>query len=576
MNLLLSIGKKRNLAHFTPWRLAFGGALLTALVGSGPAQARSTLALRFSTPVLAGPEIEQPVALYLHYFPGDGEAVLAARLNGDPGQVEVKAAHSALGRARSADSLVEIDYRARPLGREQVDTLQLTVVIRAGAARCAWQGSLFTTADSVASPGGTASLELAPPLQVAVELRPPLVFAGEQIRLEALVRNADTRPLGEVAWQWPQGLVIDPGQARHSWAPPLEPGGQDTVVWQARIEAQAAGPLVVRGRAGAPEVAGSPLPETALQVVAAPLVQVAPVQGAWLEVGRPGRLRCQWQNPGGDTLEIAAWRIEIPAAFARVRVVQASQGKAMVQQNAVLVQEVGRLAPGQTAQVELEATPQRAGPFNWNCAFRPAQRPDFIPASGQTALRVAETRADQPPAEVAGAPTDLELLRQAFAQAAETGLGQLPLPPGARICLEPYEKSEKNWVLDDALVGVLMRQGYQVLLVPEPGAGVLRYRLADSRVVFTPGPRGWNPFGGRQRREAYGELFLRLEGPGGRIEWMRRVLAYRADVVPAGRAGGQTASALFRSTRVEDQHKGIERGLSASIIGGLFYIFFIP
>jgi hypothetical protein len=130
-------------------------------------------------------------------------------------------------------------------------------------------------------------------------------------------------------------------------------------------------------------------------------------------------------------------------------------------------------------------------------------------------------------------------------------------------------------VLDDALVAVLMRQGYEVVLKPE-GATVLRYRLADSRVIYTPGPRGWNPFGHRQRREAYGELYLRLEGPDHRLSWIERVQAYRADLVPASQSGTQTASALFKSTRIEDRHKGLERGLSASILGGLFYIFFIP
>lgn len=564
------------MAHFTPLRFTLCGALLVALIGGEQAQARSTLAPRFAEQAIAGPDIEQSVPLYLHYFPGDGEAVLSVRITCDPGMVELKGAHSSLGRARSTSSLVEIDYRAKPLGGAQVDTLQLTLVARTGAAQLAWQSTLSTTADSTAWQSATAQLQVAPPLRLGVELRPELVFAGEQIRLEAVVRNTDTRPLGEVVWQWPPGLVVAPDQARHHWAVPLEPGSQDTLVWQGRIEAQAAGELVVGGRAGAAQVSGSPLPETALQVVAAPVAQVLPANGQWLETGRPGRLICQWQNPGRQPLEISAWRVEIPASFAQVRVVQVSQGQAVLEQNAVIVQEVGLLAPGQTASLEVEAIPQRSGPFYWNCAFKPTQRPDFIPMAGQMALRVAEAKLDQPPVSDEGLVTDLELLRQAFGQAAETALGQLPLPPGARVCLEPFEKSDKNWVLDDALVAVLMRQGYQVLLKPESGTVVLRYRLADSRVVYTPGPKGWNPFGGRQRREAYGELFMRLEEPDSRIGWMRRVQAYRADAVPAGQTGSQTASALFKSTRIEDRHKAIERGLSASIIGGLFYIFFIP
>lgn len=546
-------------------------------MGGGEAQARSTLAPRFAEQAIAGPGIEQTLPLYLHYFPGDGEAILNAWITCDSGLVELKSAHSTLGQARTTSSLVEIDYRARPLGREQVDTLQLSVVVRKAAAVISWQSAIRTTADSAdEKSAATVQLQVAPPLRLGVELRPGLVFAGEQIRLEAVVHNADPRGLEGVTWEWPEGLVVAPEQLRHHWPVPLAAGSRDTLVWQARIEAQAAGQLVVRGRASAAQVAGSPLPETALQVVAAPVVQVLPASGRWLETGRPGRLICQWQNPGGEDLDLAAWRVEIPASFTQVRVVQASQGKAVLQQDAVVVQEVGRLAPGQLATLELEATPQRPGPFFWNCAFRPAQRPDFIPAAGQTALRVAEAQAVRRAAPAQAVVTDLELLRQAFAQAAEAALGQLPLSPGARVYLEPYEKSDKNWVLDDALVTVLMRQGCEVLLKPEADTARLRYRLADSRVIYTPGPKGWNPFGGRQRREAYGELFMRLEGPDSRIDWMRRVQAYRADEVPAGQTGSQTASALFKSTRIEDRHKAIERGLSASIIGGLFYIFFIP
>lgn len=557
-------------------RFILCGALLGALAGGEQAQARSALAPRFAEQAIAGPGIEESVPFYLHYFPGDGEAVLSARIICDPGLVELKGAHSSLGRARCTESLVEIDYRARPLGREQVDTLQLTLVARTSAAQLTWQSTWSTTADSTSSPSVTAHLQVAPPLRVDVALQPALVFAGEQIRLEAVVGNADTRPLDEVIWQWPQGLVVAPEQAHHHWAPPLAPGNRDTLVWQGRIDAQAAGQLVVRGRAGAAQVAGSPLPENTLQVVAAPVALVRPANGQWLETGRPGRLICQWQNQGSEALDITAWKVEIPASFTQVRVVQASQGQTVLQPNAVVVQEVGLLAPGQSASLELEATPQRSGPFRWNCAFKPAQRPDFIPVAGQTALRVAEAKTDQQPAPDEGPVTDLELLRQAFAQAAETTLGQLPLPPGAQVCLEPFEKSDMNWVLDDALVAVLMRQGYEVLLKPEAEAAVLRYRLADSRVIYTPGPKGWNPFGHRQHREAYGELYMRLEGPDHRIDWMRRVQAYRTDVVPAGQTSAQAASALFKSTRIEDRHKAIERGLSASIIGGLFYIFFIP
>lgn len=563
------------MAQFNSLRFTLCVALLGALVSGRQTQARSTLAPRFAEQVIAGPGIEHSTPLYLHCFPGDGEAILRVQLRCDSALVELKSAHSTLGQARTTADLIEIDYRAKPLGHEQVDTLQLTLVARTGAVQLSWQSTVRTSADSSGERGADALLQVAPPLRLGVELRPAQVFAGEQIRLEAVVRNDDTRGLNSVVWEWPEGLEVDPAPSRHHWPVPLATGRPDTLVWQARIAPWAAGQLVVHGRAGASQVAGSPLPETTLLVVAAPLVQVMPDSGQWLETGRPGRLICQWQNQGREALDIAALKIEIPASFTQVRVLQTSLGKAVVQPSAVVVEEVGSLAPGQVASLELEITPQRPGPFYWPSAFRPAQRPDFVPVAGQTTLRVAEAKTDQQPAGDLPA-TDLELLRQAFAQAANSALGQLPLPPGAKIYLEPFEKTDMNWVLDDALVAVLMRQGYQVLLKPEAEAVVLRYRLADSRVIYTPAPQGWNPFGGRQRREAYGELYLRLESSDHHIDWMRRVQAYQTDVVPAGQTGAQTASALFKSTRIEDRHQAIERGLSASILGGLFYIFFIP
>ncbi len=563
------------MAHFNPLPYLLCGALFGALFAGQAAQARSTLAVRFDERAIAGPGVEQTVPLYLHYFIGDGEAVLSARITCDPEKVLIRGARSSLGQARTGESAVEIDYRTRPLGREQVDTLQLSLVALTGTGPLVWRSTLATTADSNAASGGSAQLHVAAPLQTALNLHPEVVFAGEQLRLDAVVNNTDTRPLEEVVWQWPPGLLVEVQHTRPRWSPPLAPGARDTLVWQARIEGRTTGPLAIRGRADGAGVIGSPVSGSALQVVAAPVAQLTPAGGQWLEKGRPGRLVGSLQNSGASPMAIDAWRLEIPATFAEVRLIQSSQGRALLLEREVLVEGIGVLAAGQTALLELEVTPERSGPFNWGFAFRPAQRAEFIPLSGQAVLRVADAKNTLAPAPTDQVTTDLELLRRAFAQAAESALLQLPLPPGAQVCLEPFEKSDKNWVLDDALVSVLMRQGYEVVLKPEAAAAVLHYRLADSRVVYTPGPKGWNPFGTRQRREVYGELYLRLEGPDQHLRWIQRVQAYQADVVP-GKSGTEAASALFKSTRVEDRHKGIERGLSASIIGGLFYIFFIP
>lgn len=522
---------------------------------------------------MAGPGIEQTVPLFLHFFPGDGEAILGVGLHADSADVSLAAAHSSLGRARATATGVEVDYRWRPIGREQVDTLQLTLVARSTTA-IVWRSDFSSTADSASNPGAAARLAIAPPLSAALSLEPERVFAGEQVSLRAVLSNTDSRPLTGVLWQWPAGLSVGPDGGQQSWNPPLDAGSRDTLVWQARVEGQAAGQLALQGRLEAAEVSGSPVKSNPLLVLGAPRVEVNPVGDAWLAKGRSGRVLCKLANPGTDTLWLDAWRVELPATFTRVKVLRQGQGRAVVAANEVQVLEMGSLAPGQSADLELETVAERSGPFNLNCGFRPAHRRDFIAAGGQTVLRVAEE--NNAAALADSHRTDLELLRLAFSRAADQALAELPLAPGTRVCLEPFEKADKNWVLDDALLAVLMRQGYEVLLKPEAAAALLRYRLADSRVVYTPAPSGWNPFGRRQRREAYGEVYLRLEDRNRRITWSKRVQAYQADVVAGGQAGSPTASALFKSTRVEDQHKGIERGLSASILGGLFYIFFIP
>ena len=164
-------------------RLILAGILLAALAGR-EVQAHSTLVPRFAEQAIAGPGIEQSLPLYLHYFPGDGEAILSARLVCDSALVALKAVHSTLGQAHiSSSSLVEINYRTRPLGREQVDTLQLSLMAKTGASQLSWHSTIHTSADSADKERMEMTyLEVARPLQLELELQPGKVFAGEQDR----------------------------------------------------------------------------------------------------------------------------------------------------------------------------------------------------------------------------------------------------------------------------------------------------------------------------------------------------------------------------------------------------------
>ena len=71
-----SHGNYRRLLWCTIWVVA------ALLVGKTQVEARSTLTARFAHKAIAGPGLDQQAMLYLHYFPGDGEAVVRTVLQG--------------------------------------------------------------------------------------------------------------------------------------------------------------------------------------------------------------------------------------------------------------------------------------------------------------------------------------------------------------------------------------------------------------------------------------------------------------------------------------------------------------
>ncbi len=120
------------------------------------------------------------------------------------------------------------------------------------------------------------------------------------------------------------------------------------------------------------------------------------------------------------------------------------------------------------------------------------------------------------------------------------------------------------------------KANYRSVRAPEEDeqAATIRYRLVSSRVIYSPGG-GWPLFGRTNVREAYGDLVLRLvDQSDGTIAWERRIRSYARDSVPTSSADMLGGDAVKRAT-IEADNKVVERSLSASIIGGLVYIFFI-
>jgi hypothetical protein len=247
----------------------------------------------------------------------------------------------------------------------------------------------------------------------------------------------------------------------------------------------------------------------------------------------------------------------------------------------VLLEDVGILDPGDSVQVEVEVRPMRAGPYTWRSFARPKGYRELIPLRGAVELRVATQRSeDGAPGYVPSEPlTDLQMTQQALGAGLSDRDFRLPLRPGALLYLRPDAKEEVNWIVEDALIRELMAQGFGIQLrAPQPGeSGVatLAYRTVDVRMVYTPLRKGWRLWRrGGQGRRVLGDLLLRLEKDG-QVVWADRVRAFESDSIAANRGEWLGGGDVVGRTVFQPDNKLIERGLSASIIGGLFYIFFI-
>jgi hypothetical protein len=303
-----------------------------------------------------------------------------------------------------------------------------------------------------------------------------------------------------------------------------------------------------------------------------------------MEVGKRGPITCIWRNESANPIGLAALRLQAAPAFSDVSLIEGPPGAALVQSDeeaapSLLVSGLDSLGAGAAIRVTLEAVPQRPGPFTWQSACKPLGREHFIPLRGANTVRVVWKEMAQAQGGARQTPTDLQLINQAFVLALDHQMDALPLSPGTRLVLQAEDrKNEANWVVEDALIETLQRRGYQVLVrQPEDApADVVYYRLVRARVMYSPASRRLLPWSNKLRREAYGDLFLRVETTADRIvRWDRRVQAYSSDMVPKGLEGVLGGGDMVEQTVLRPENKAIVRGLSAGILGGLFYIFFV-
>jgi hypothetical protein len=552
---------------------------ISLVFDGGDALARSTFSARFAQSAIAGPDIEQTTVLYLHYFAGDGEAIVGAHVQYLSADMSVHAVRSQRGVARLQSSRIEIDYEQRPLAGESVDTLFIDLTTKRSTGTISWSLALFSSAAENAAQQKTLALDLVPAPETTWYIEPARLYQGERSDVTIHIDHSDltSRTLEQIEWRWPE-LIRPVGESVVAKA--LAAGESAEYSLAVHVGKTAIGPIEVAADARVGEMALAPLKAAIVHVDPLPKVEIA---AELMQVGRPSAIMCRWRNESDQAIELDALRLQIHSAFSDIVLGQAPPNARLVvdgDRRYVLIDGLSALEAGSEIQVELKATPQRPGPFTWLVGARPQGRAEFIALAGNLAVGVAWGRAQRLAVEGKPLVTDLELMAAAFIEALEGQVGALPVGDHTPLYLQAGDKSDANWLVEDALLEMLRQRGYR-LLVRRPLAGeevgILHYRLASSRVVYSPGGGSWLPFvGSSKKREAYGDLVLRLETqPDGLVKWERRIRAYGSDVVPSGSADILGGGAMLKRATIEGENKAVERGLSASILGGLVYIFFI-
>lgn len=557
------------------------GVVVALWAAAAPASARSTLSMHLDQPAIAGPDLDQQAIFYLHYFPGDGEAIVRTELE-CRGKARLHNARSALGQAQLAAASIRLDYAARPLAGAPIDTLYINLAA-AEVGNINWSAALYSSLDPQGAPAHQIEFDLAvrPPPAISWSLEPQRVYQGERFDLRAIVRLDDGPPLEELNWHWPPALSWPEGDAAPRWEGRLAPGQADTLAWSAHVASAHLGSLPVAVTA---RVSGqSPVGLATQHIQVDPLPAMA-LEGGFMEVGKRGPVTCVWRNESAGPIGLAAVRLQIAPAFSDISLVEGPPGATLVPSAedaapTLLVSGLDSLGAGAALRVTLEAVPQRPGPFTWQSACKPLGREEFIPLRGANTIRVVWKETAHARGDAQQTPTDLQLINRAFVHALGHQMDALPLSPSARLFLQAEDpRNEANWVVEDALIETLQGRGYQVLVRQreDAPADVVYYRLVRARVVYSPASRRLLPWSSEQRREAYGDLFLRLETTADRIvRWDRRVQAYRSDRVPKGLHEVLGGGDMVEQTVLKPENKTIVRGLSAGILGGLFYIFFV-
>ena len=362
--------------------------------------------------------------------------------------------------------------------------------------------------------------------------------------------------------------------------PPLKPGDGRSLDYGVRVRADASpGEVRLRGVVRTDRGVTSPLPDIVLEVLAAPQLEIE-WQAIPQETEHPGALVCTWKNPGPDPVVLAALRMSAPHAIWDLQV-DAGPFDVAIASDGRQVDLTGpvTLGPGESVPVVLRLTPQRPGAFQWRGSFLPAGHTELIPTGAGTRVEVVlAPGGERDQGEEKPQLTDVEMVCEALRQALGQALSEMPLGDGARVELAADASSQKNWMVADALTHALMAQGHHpVLAGSDHPDGVLHYRLVAAKVVYTPRRGGWNPFRDGYRRELFGDVLLKLElADTGGMAWARVVAIRGVDEVASEAYEWLGSAKAVDRVEVDPDYRAVETSLSGLIVGGLFFVFFVP
>ena len=413
------------------------------------------------------------------------------------------------------------------------------------------------------------------------------------------IHNLDTdgRSLEALVWEWPEVVQMSDGLPAEL-ATPVEAGDSIAVTCDLQVRTGAVETVALEGMAFSEAVHGSPLPAVTLELLPVPEASAA-FSGGRAVRGSTGELQFTWRNDSQTPIPVVELRAPIPDSFREVAIMDGFRAAAQAEveptpsaqeispgwppawPHLVVRPESGELAPGGEVQVSLMLVPTRSGLFALESVFYPETGGDPVPLPGDVVVRVVEEapRAGGEAEANAGALTDLEAVQSALQARVRRELADLPLATGSRIELQAAKKDDRNWIAEDLLTAELIRRGYRVAVNSLDGSGetgaTLSYRVVAARVVYSP-ERGWNPMTAKRRREAVGDLFVTFENADRELSWIRRIQGYGVESIPSEGSQWLGGSETVDRVSLDRRNKVVEVGLSALIVGGLFFVFFAP